>query len=108
MANYLFRYGVHVGRKFGIGTALEPIVLAQGIEAVAAETHPLDAMVFRAHELHFFHEDGCSHSRKALGKAHGADDFSELGSILHMRPAKGKSPPFRVLKIGLNRPAFVV
>ena len=43
------RYGVYVGRKFGIKTALEPTVLAQGVEAVAAETRPLEAMIFCTH-----------------------------------------------------------
>ena len=86
----MFRYGVRGSHKLGIGTALEPIVLVQGGEAVAAETHPLGTMIFRAHELHFFRKDGFPYSRKA----HEADDFFELGSILHMRPATGKSPHF--------------
>ena len=61
-----------------LGLRLNQLVLAQGVEAVAAEIHPLEAMIFRAHELNFFVKTGAPTHAKRQAKLTGPTIFLSL------------------------------
>ena len=82
MANNPLKHGMHVGDEGRVGAATGPRVLAQGVEAVTAETGPFVAVVFGFDGLPFFVEPVAHADAQRVGQAHEADELFELAAAL--------------------------